>query len=87
MKKYELTDETIEFKGHTLYRIKAVREMIVSKTEEARRKALDKFLRSPFSKPKFNGTNWEYIVMIWNMNNSQIEVDEKLKQPDYRTIN
>ena len=50
------------------------------------RKALDEFLRSPFAKPKFNGTNWEYIVMIWNMNNSDVEVDESLEQPDYSNI-
>ena len=50
------------------------------------RKALDKFLREPFSKPKFNGTNWEYIVMIWNMNNSNADVDEDLEQPDYTLL-
>lgn len=55
-------------------------------TSSRNRKALDTFLRQPFEKPKFNGTNWEYIVMIWNMNNSSSQVDESLIQPDYTEI-
>lgn len=55
-------------------------------TNGRERKALDTFLRQPFSKPKFNGTNWEYIVMIWNMNNSSVEVDETMEQPDYTKL-
>ena len=49
------------------------------------RKNLDKFLRQKFSNSKFNGTNWEYIVMIWNMNNSNVVIED-IKQPDYSTI-
>ena len=55
-------------------------------TNSKDRKALDEFLRQPFAKPKFNGTNWEYIVMIWNMNNSSTQVNEELEQPNYTTI-
>lgn len=55
-------------------------------TNGKERKALDRFLREPFSKPKFNGTNWDYIVMIWNMNNSQVTVDEEMSQPDYTKL-
>jgi hypothetical protein len=55
-------------------------------TNSKERKALDSFLREPFQKSKFNGTNWEYIVMIWNMNNSDMDVDEELPQPDYTKL-
>lgn len=57
---------------------------IITKGKE--RKALNDFLKSPFAKSKFQGTNWEYIVMIWNMNNSEVEVDEELDQPNYTNI-
>lgn len=50
------------------------------------RKDLDGFLRQPYHKSKFNGTNWEYIVFIWNENNSFQNVDEDLEQPNYIDI-
>lgn len=49
-------------------------------------KELIEFLNSPFSKPKFNGTNWDYMVMIWNMNNSKQNVDEDMNIPDYSKL-
>lgn len=55
-------------------------------TNGGQRKALDTFLRQPFQYKKFNGTNWEYIVMIWNMNNSEVTIDEDVVQPDYTLL-
>lgn len=50
------------------------------------RKALDSFLREEFFSPRFRGTNWDYIVFIWNQNNSIQTVNEDLEQPDYNNI-
>ena len=50
-KKYELTDETIEWKGHILHRIKALKEIF---------KIL---INSKFSKCKFN-INWCSCIKI-----------------------
>ena len=50
------------------------------------RKELQEFLSSPFEKPRFHGTNWDYIVMLWNMNNSDVEVSEDMNMPDYRNL-
>lgn len=47
---------------------------------------LQEFLASSFAKKRFHGTNWDYIVMMWNMNNSGIVVDEDLAMPDYRNL-
>lgn len=49
------------------------------------RKDLVNFLSS-FHKNKRYGTNWEYLVSMWNDNNSSVEVDEDLPMPDYRNI-
>ena len=54
-------------------------------TDGKQRKALDRFLRQPFGNAKFTGSNWDYIVMIWNMNNSSADVDIET-QPDYSNI-
>lgn len=49
-------------------------------------KELNNFLASPFEKSKFHGTNWEYIVMIWNMNNSSTVIEDDASQPDYTKL-
>ena len=50
-------------------------------------KELIEFLKQPFKRPQFNGTNWEFIRMSWNDNNSKQNVDEELKMPDYSKLN
>jgi len=35
---------------------------------------------------RFNMTNWEYLLKLWNDNNSDVEVSEDLPLPDYRTM-
>lgn len=48
------------------------------------RKELNLFLQS--NHRKRNYTNWEYLLTLWNDNNSKIEVDEDKVQPDYTII-
>ena len=53
------------------------------------RKALDDYLRAaPTKKYKRISfpTNWDKVVYEWNENNSTMQVDEDLAQPDYTTI-
>jgi hypothetical protein len=40
-------------------------------------------LEEPSSVPKFQGSNWEYLVSLWNANNPRYPVDPDLKMPDY----
>lgn len=50
----------------------------------AERKKLVEFLKSKH--PKFKMTNWKYLLIQWNENNSDIYIDEKSKMPDYRKL-
>lgn len=50
------------------------------------RKELVEFLAQPFNRSQFHGTNWEFIKMAWNDNNSKRDVDEDCKMPDYTDI-
>lgn len=46
--------------------------------------ALQNFLEQPVQNPRYTGTNWEFLVMGWNMNND-IQLDEERKL-DYRNL-
>ena len=39
------------------------------------------------SKKKGDLTNWDYVITLWNDNNSQMNVDEDTPIPDYTKIN
>ncbi len=42
------------------------------------------FLKSDFDKSsRFVGTNWDYLILMWNMNNPTRQMDEDIKMPDY----
>lgn len=49
-------------------------------------KNLIKFLQS---KPKHGlyGTYWQSLVYMWNMNNSDVEIDDNQSMPDYMLLN
>lgn len=49
------------------------------------RKELMDFLRSK-PKNKRYSSNWEYLVSMWNDNNSKVEVDEDQPLPDYTRL-
>ena len=50
----------------------------------AERKKLVEFLKSKH--PKFKMTNWKYLLIQWNENNSDVYIDEDSKMPDYRKL-
>lgn len=52
----------------------------------SQRKEMIKFLKQPFIKKKFLGTNWEYLVQLWNINNSDVEIDDDQEMPDYSEL-
>ena len=47
------------------------------------RKELVKFLTAKPSKTKSYNTNWDFVKDMWNVNNSNIEVNLNLEMPDY----
>ena len=49
------------------------------------KKDLVKFLNSKPKNKRYN-TNWEYLVSMWNDNNSKINVDEDIEMPDYTKL-
>ena len=46
------------------------------------RKELVKFLTSKSKNKRFD-TNWEYLISMWNDNNSDIQIDEEQEIPNY----
>ena len=46
------------------------------------RKSLVEFLKSSHR----NGTKWEMLIDLWNINNSTIKVDDNIDMPDYTKI-
>lgn len=53
------------------------------------RKALQKFMKSKVSldryKDKFSN-NWELICFMWDINNSDIQIDDNTQQPNYTNL-
>lgn len=49
-------------------------------------KALDKMLRQIDPKSRDNHTYWQLCVEEWNRNNSDVELDLDLTQPDYTQL-
>lgn len=49
------------------------------------RKELIRFLQAP-SEDKPERTNWQMLLLMWNMNNSQMKVSRDLEMPDYRDM-
>lgn len=49
-------------------------------------KELDKMLRTVNPKSRHNQTFWEDAIDEWNRNNSDIELDPDIEQPDYTTL-
>ena len=47
------------------------------------RKSLVDFLNKPFDE---DTSNWEYLIMTWNANNSNKKLSKKMPMPDYTNI-
>lgn len=52
----------------------------------SQKKEMIDFLSQPFGRKKFSGTNWEFLVLSWNINNSDIEISDDLEMPDYSKL-
>jgi hypothetical protein len=50
------------------------------------KKELIEFLNAKPLKAKWHPTNWDFIITLWNANNSNTEVDEKQPISDYTTL-
>lgn len=51
------------------------------------RKQLVKFLNEAPDKSKHYSTNWDLLVDMWNLNNSDIQIPEGIEMPDYTLLN
>lgn len=60
----------------------------IDKLNSKQRKELVKFLKDKAMKGKyFSGTNWNYLIAMWNNeNNSDVQLDEDIKMPDYSRL-
>ena len=81
--------ETRGQKFHTCIRIDSPQYFHHSGKEDtlnsSMKKELMSFLKSKSRNRRFN-TNWEYLVSMWNDNNSNVEVTEDAQIPDYLTL-
>lgn len=48
------------------------------------RKRLIEFLSKDFDE---DTTNWEYLIMTWNANNSSTKLSKRMQMPDYTNLN
>ena len=49
------------------------------------KKELVNFLQAESKNKRFK-TNWEYLVSMWNDNNSDVIIDENIEMPDYNLL-
>lgn len=57
------------------------------KLNSSEKKRLVKFLKSNSTSKRFSSfTNWEVLVTLWNMNNSDRDIDEDAEMPDYTRL-
>ncbi len=50
------------------------------------KKELIEFLNAKPIKSKWHPTNWDFILTLWNANNSKVEVPDDLSIPDYTLL-
>lgn len=50
------------------------------------KKELTEFLNEKPAKSRWHPTNWDFILTLWNANNSKVEVPEDLPIPDYTKL-
>lgn len=50
------------------------------------KKALINFLKSSPLKFGYFDTNWNIVIYMWNMNNSEVEIPKDMPMPDYRLL-
>lgn len=55
----------------------------------AQRKELQQFMEAEVSQIKYKGkfaNNWELCCFLWDINNSDVILDDNISMPDYRTL-
>ena len=52
----------------------------------SQRKEMVEFLKSSYRRKSLGITNWEYLVLLWNDNNSDVEIDDDTEMPDYTKL-
>ena len=81
--------ETRGQKFHTCIRIESPEYFHHTGKEDylnsSMRKELVRFLKSKSKNKRFS-SNWEYLVSMWNDNNSKINVPEEITMPDYTKL-
>lgn len=82
--------KTLGKKFHTCVEIKTNKYFHHTGKEDIlnskQRKNLNDFFKQKHKSAKLNLTNWEYCLILWNDNNSNMNVPEDLEQPDYTEI-
>lgn len=68
--------ESAEYFHHT------GKEDILNKQQ---RKQLVQFLKEKPKKANYK-TNWEFLISMWNVNNSDVEIEADLEMPDYENL-
>lgn len=80
--------QTLGSKFHTCIKITSAEYFHHTGKEDVlnskQRKLLVTYLSSTI---KHGLTAWEYLVMTWNFNNSDLNVDENIQMPDYTKLN
>lgn len=61
------------------------------KLNSKQRKELQKFMCEPTNSRFYHEdgsriNNWEYICELWNLNNSDVQLDDNIEQPDYTKL-
>lgn len=59
------------------------------KLNSKQRKELCKFLNSKVTRSRYAESmdnNWQFICLLWNVNNSSVEVPDDAEMPDYRLL-
>jgi hypothetical protein len=53
------------------------------------KKSLDQFMKSAVQISKYAdkfSNNWQLVCFLWDLNNSNVEISKKAKQPDYTKL-
>ena len=50
------------------------------------KKDLVKFLKEKTNSKIFIGTNWQLLLYMWNLNNSDVIIDEDTAMPEYNNL-
>ena len=80
--------QTLGSKFHTCVKIESAEYFHHTGKEDVLNTKQRKLLVNYLSSSIKNGlTAWEYLVMTWNFNNSNVNIDPNIQMPDYTKLN